>query len=227
MNYLAIGLVIILIVVIYFTYYYFTNTTLTSGLSDLSLQQIVTYDKLLNPNSSTYSYQGWFYISSPTTSNVQLFCRKNLSSTVNDFEVDLSGQTLSVSAGTGSTNDLPITIMTVTTNFPIQHWTYLVINVYNLQTFEAYINGKLVKTVNNTQVIKPSSKTSSLYIGDVVLKGYVTKFTRTATTLDAQKIWNTYLSGNGLSTAFYALLPYGLNMSISKGEDIQRVVKLF
>jgi hypothetical protein len=158
---------------------------------------------------------------------VQLFCRKNLSSTVNDFEVDLSGQTLSVSAGTGSTNDLPITIMTVTTNFPIQHWTYLVINVYNLQTFEAYINGKLVKTVNNTQVIKPSSKTSSLYIGDVVLKGYVTKFTRTATTLDAQKIWNTYLSGNGLSTAFYALLPYGLNMSISKGEDIQRVVKLF
>jgi hypothetical protein len=159
---------------------------------------------------------------------VQLFCRKNLSSKVNDFEVDLSGQTLSVSAGTGG-NTNPITIMTVTTNFPIQHWTYLVINVYNLQTFEAYINGKLVKTVNNnnTQTIKPSSKTSSLYIGDGVLKGYVTKFTRTANTLDAQKIWNTYLSGNGLSTAFSSLLPYGLNMSISKGEDIQRVVKLF
>jgi hypothetical protein len=144
---------------------------------------------------------------------------------MNDFEVNLNEQTLSVRAGDGNTT--PITIMTVTTNFPIQHWTYLVINVYNLQTFEAYINGKLVKTVNNTQTLKPSSKTSSLYIGDGVLKGYVTKFTRTATTLDAQKIWNTYLSGNGLSTAFYALLPYGLNMSISKGEDIQRVVKLF
>jgi hypothetical protein len=227
MNYLAIGLFIILITVIYFMYYYLTNPTLTSGLHDLNKQITVTYDKLINPNSLTYSYQCWIYISSPPSTTTPLFCRENLSSKVNEFEVDLTGQTLSVSAGTGDAGNTLKPVMTITNNFPIQQWTYLVINVYNLKTFEAYINGKLVKTVNNTQNLTPSSKTSSLFIGNGGLSGYVTKFIRTEKALEAQTIWTTYLSGNGLSSYFSSFIPYGLNMSISKGEDIQRVVKIF
>lgn len=232
MNYLAIGLIIILMIVIYYVYYYLTNTSLTSGLQDLSKQLSVSYDKLIKPNSLTYSYQCWLYISSPTATQKQIFYRKSVDSSNVEFEVDISGQNLYLLAGTGAngTNGMaPKQIMNIATNFPIQKWTYLVINVSNMKTFEAYINGKLAKTVNvdDPQSITPIFKTSTLYIGNSGLTGYVTKFIRTDKTLDAKKIWETYLSGNGLTSYFSSLIPYGLNMSISKGEDVQRVVSIF
>ena len=96
----------------------------------------------------------------------------------------------------------------------------------NLRTFEAYINGKLTKTVNvNTNVI-PNSRTSSLYVGDASLSGYTTKFIRLPKTLDAKTVWNNYLSGNGLTNFFTSLFPYGINMTISSGEDVKRSIRL-
>jgi hypothetical protein len=112
----------------------------------------------------------------------------------------------------------------------MQKWTYLVINVTNSQTFEAYINGKLAKTVNvsNRSDTTPTSRTQSLYIGNPNLGGsYVTKFIREPKTLDAKTVWGNYLNGNGLTNYFKSLIPYGLNMSISKGEEIQRVIHFF
>ena len=224
MNYLAIGLVIIIVMILYNVYYYLTNTTLTSGLQELSKQTTITYDKLKQPSSYTYSYQCWLYLSNPA--NKQIFYR-GPSDLKSEFEVDISGQELILKTGTGAVE--PTQTMTITSNFPIQKWTYLVVNVYNLQTFEAYINGKLSKTVNvskNKSPI-PSSRTSSLYIGNGELKGYVTKFTRTPEVLDAKTVWEKYIAGNGLSNMFSSLIPYGLNLSISKGEEIQRVVSVF
>jgi hypothetical protein len=57
--------------------------------------------------------------------------------------------------------------------------------------------------------------------------GYVTKFTRLPKVLDAKTIWETYLSGNGLSSFLATLMPYGLNMSISNGEDVVRVENMW
>lgn len=226
MNYLAIGLVIIIVIILYYIYYYFTNTTLTAGLQNLSIINSTTYEKLTNPISYTYSYQCWLYISSPVMGDKPIFYRKDEGGGSSNFSVDISGQALTVKAGTGTSP--PITIMNVTDGFPIQKWTYLVVNVRNLKIFEAYINGKLVKTVNVTNNIIPSTKTSTLYIGNTSLQGYITKFTRTANYLDAKTIWQKYLEGNGLGLSnISSLLPYGLNMSISKGEDIQRVVNIF
>jgi hypothetical protein len=228
MNYLAIGLVIIILIMLYYVYYYFTNTSLTAGLQKLNKPVQSKYELLITPNSYTYSYQCWLYIATPSVGTI--FCRKSDATTLNtDFEVDINGQELLVKAGKGGENNPPKTVMSVMKNFPIQKWTYLVINVRNLQTYEAYINGKLVKTVNipsgsgNSPV--PSSNTSDLYIGDKKIDGYVTKFTRTDKTIDAKTAWENYLSGNGLSN--FINLPYGLNMSISKGEEIQRVVNVF
>ena len=227
MNYLAIGLIIIIIVIIYYVYYYLTNTSLTSGLQELNKPLTVTYDKLINPNSLTYSYQAWIYLSSPTANSTKIFHRGSSDSSYSEFEVDISGQILTLKAGTGSV--APTQIMTITTNFPIQKWTYLVVNVSNLSTFEAYINGKLAKTVNvSTPSLDPTSKTSSLYIGNTTFSGsYVTKFIRLPKVLDAKTIWETYLSGNGLSSFLATLMPYGLNMSISNGEDVVRVVNMW
>jgi hypothetical protein len=145
-----------------------------------------------------------------------------------NFEVDINGQQLVLKAGTGAVNVSATQIMSITNNFPIQKWCYLVINVYNLTTYEAYINGKLAKTINisSNSSVTPSSNTTSLYIGNTGLNGYVTKFTHTPNTLDAKTIWTNYLSGNGLGNFFSSWIPYGLNMSISKGEDVQRSMKI-
>lgn len=227
MNYLAIVLILIIIIILYYVYYYLTNTSLTSGLTPLDKQVTVTYDKMTNPNSLTYSYQAWIYISSPTSGKTPIFCRTISPGEFNNFELNLNGQVLTLSAGKGDV--APRQIMVITNNFIIQKWIYLAINVLNTQTFEVYINGKLAKTVNVTSANAPIpiSKMSNLYIGDTNLKGYVTKFTRLTSSLDAKTVWNNYLSGNGMNNSLSTIVPYGLKMSVSKGEDVQRVITVF
>ena len=230
MNYLAIGLALIIIIIIYYVYYYFTNNTLTAGLQPLNQTVSFTHDKLKNPSSYTYSYQLWLYLSSPVSNTTKIFYRGSSGSNAySEFELDITGTQLTLSAGSGTNGNPPVQVMNITQNFPIQKWVYLVINVYNLQTVEAYINGKLAKTVNisNSNNIIPNSKTSSLYVGDYSLNGYTTRFIRLPSTLDAKTVWNNYLSGNGLTNFFTNLFPYGINMTISSGEDIQRNVKVF
>ena len=163
----------------------------------------------------------------PTATSTKIFHRGSSETATSEFQVDICGQTLELQAGTGTSPNAPSKIMTITTNFPIQKWTYLVVNVSNLSTFEAYINGKLAKTVKVSNSVLPTSKTSSLYIGNTSLNGYVTKFTRLPKVLDAKTVWENYLGGNGLSSFLSALMPYGLNMSISNGEDVVRVVTMW
>jgi hypothetical protein len=228
MNYLAIGLIIIIFIILYYVYYYITNNNLTAGLQPLKNQVSVTFDKMVNPNSLTYSYQCWLYIPNPPATKTSLFYKAtSVGDPYPEFGVDINGQTLSISAGKGDV--APKQIMVITQKFPIQKWTYLVVNVTNTQTFEVYINGKLAKTVNvsSSESPVPISKMSTLYIGNGGLTGYVTRFVRLPSTIDAQTAWNNYLSGNGLNNMLSTLLPYGLNMSISKGEDVQRVITVF
>lgn len=226
MNYLATVLVVVIGILIYYLYYFVTNNELTSGLQSLDKLTTVDSNKLKNPNSYTYSYQCWLYISSPPNQEKQLYSRKSADGKDNSvFEVTLVGQDLILKAGSGSS--APVKVMTITSDFPIQKWTHLVINVYNLKTFEAYINGKLAKTVQSQNVPKPVSNRTNLNIGGSGPIGYVTKFTRTETTLDAKTVWEAYLSGNGLNNLFSSIIPYGLNLSISKGEELQRSITIF
>lgn len=227
MNYLVIGLVFILVIILYYAYYYLTNNTLTSGLQELKKPTTKQYQDLKNPTAITYSYQCWLYFTAIGT-NAAVFSRGPGGADKNEFEVILNGQELILKGGKGDSN-ASTTIMSITNNFPMQKWTYLVINVSNLQTYEAYINGKLVKTVTVSTAtnFKPNSSMSSLVVGNAALSGYVTKFIRDTTVMDAKTVWTTYLSGNGLSNYFSGLMPYGLTMSIANGEDVQRIFKLF
>jgi hypothetical protein len=226
MNYLAVGLALIIIIILYYAYYYVTNNSLTAGLQPLNQPNNVPYYKLTNPGAITYSYQCWLYLSQPSNSPTYIFSR-GVDRAKNEFEVDINGQQLRLRGGKGI--QAPTQIMVITNNFPLQKWTYLVINVLNLSTFEAYVNGKLVKTVNvsSSAEYTPDSKQSNLVIGNVALSGYTTQFTRTTTAMDAKTVWTTYLSGNGLSNFFSNLIPYGLTMSVANGEDVQRVIKMF
>jgi hypothetical protein len=212
MNYLAIALVLIIVAILYFTYNYMTNNSLTAGLQPLSNVISVDADeKLINPGSPTYSYQAWLYIQNPPTAKTVLFQRGT------DFGVYLNGSTLTIESG-GKT------IMTVTDSFPMQKWTYLAINSINGKNVEAYLNGKLAKTIAVSTPMTVNAKTP-LTIGSSGLSGYVSKMTRLPSSLDAATVYANYLSGNGLSS--FLSIPYGMNLEITSGEDMSRVIKLW
>jgi hypothetical protein len=117
------------------------------------------------------------------------------------------------------------TIMNVMSGFPLQKWVYLAINVKQ-NNVEAYINGRLVKTVNVSKLSDPSMR-AGLTIGNKDLKGYLTKFYRLPEVLDAQTVQNNYFKGNGLNNWFSSIFPYGLHFTVTNGESASRVIKVF
>ncbi len=222
MNYMMIIGGFIFFVILYLLYLFFTNNALTSGLQPLNTSTSYNYDKLVNPGSNTYCYQGWFYLTTAPGSKTAMFQRAGSGTSTIDFAVCLNGQILTVECSTGGNADTRKTVMTITDKFPIQKWTYLVINVNSQRVVEAYINGKLVKTVQNSDLPASPSTVKTLTLGNSGLDGYVTKFTRTATTMNADEVWTAYLSGNGLNTALGYLMPYNINLAISRDNIIQR-----
>jgi Concanavalin A-like lectin/glucanases superfamily len=217
MNYMMIIGGFIFVVILYLLYLFFTNNTLTSGLQPLNSVVTYTYDKLVNPGSNVFCYQGWIYLNVAPTSG----SKTNVFKRDKNFSVNLTGQVLTVdcsSNGNGTSN----VVMTITDQLPIQKWTYLVINVNSQRIVEAYINGKLVKTVKTEALPASPSTVKPLTLGDANLSGYITKFTRTDQNMNADAVWTAYLSGNGLNTALGYLMPYNINLAISKDDIIQR-----
>jgi len=214
MEYLAIVLLLVLAFVIYMGYRYVTDNSLTSGQQPLNTVLTVNPEtKFVNPGSSTYSYQAWLYIQSPPNSKATVLQRGT------DLGIYLTGTVLTVESGNK-------TIVTITESFPIQKWTYLVVNVINNKTVEAYLNGKLVKTIAVSTPIQTNAKTV-LTVGSAALAGSsIAKMIRLPQSLDAQTVFNNYLKGTG-TTSFGSAATYGLNLELTEGDNASRVVKLF
>jgi hypothetical protein len=226
MNYMMIIGGFILVVILYMLYLFFTNNTLTSGLQPLSTSITYDYTKLVDPGSNVFCYEGWIYLNSAPTSEKSLFQRSSATiGTDTDFAVTLNGSTLAVKCSSGGSGTRNVNVMTITDQLPLQKWIYLVVNVNSQRVVEAYLNGKLVKTVQSSAsgaLPTSPSTVKSLFLGDNGIDGYITKFTRTATNMNADLVWSTYLTGNGLNSALGYLMPYNINLAISKDDIIQR-----
>jgi hypothetical protein len=221
----------------YYTYYYFNPLLLNNGeiinldnktRADISQLTIGT-NELDDPKSIRYFYDGWFRINSSDDfgKTYVLFNRGS------DFIVTLTGHKLSVmysydpsgtdrsvavTAGQGVDPSTGIlhpasggkkhtTIMDIATHFPFQKWVYLCINV-DENTMDAYLNGKLVKSVSN--VVDPNDsnkkirfsdapKTKPITIGNIGVKGKIARFRRESGLLDPQSVWNIYIQGPGVT----------------------------
>jgi len=221
MNYLAIALVILIIIILYSFFKYVTNTALVAGLQNLNTPLSWTFEKLNNPTSLSYSYQCWLFITQNPTSSTNIFFRGDKGSP--EFEVDLDNNLNLIIKATISGSSKQI--MNIMSGFPLQKWVYLAINV-NQTNVEAYINGKLVKTVNVPDLSNPSMR-GGVTVGDNTLQGYLSKFYRLPEILDAQTVQKNYLKGNGLNNWVSSVFPYGMNFTITNGESASRVIKIF
>lgn len=225
MNYLVIALVILIIIILYYFYSYMTNNALVAGLQSLNTPLSWSFEKLLNPTSLVYSYQCWLFVTATPSGPTPIFFRGDPGDPAHEFEVVLDDK-LNLVIKSKTTSSPPLqTVMNVMGPIPLQKWTYLAINV-SQKTVEAYVNGRLTKTVNVSGLSNPSMM-AGLTIGDSKLTGYLTKFYRLPEALDAQTVQNNYLKGNGMNNWFANAFPYGMQFTITNGESASRVIKLF
>ena len=223
MNYTIISLVFIIILMLYAGYVYISNIAITTGV--VSLKSTGDYgttkwQKLDNPGSTQYHYEGWLFIKTlPTTGTI---FQRQLNS-INSTGLVLNGSILTFSKSTtaaaaNSPMGSSTTIVEITNDFPIQKWVYFVLNVTD-QLVECYLNGKLIKsqivdsTGANGSNLTPSTR-KDLYLGDASTDGYITKFRHGASVLTPDEVWKNYLAGNGLANFTNWLAGYNATFSL-------------
>lgn len=221
MDFVLIIVGFVIVVALYLLYTYFANQPLTSGLVKLDGTSSITttYDKLLNPGAGTFHYEMWLFISSGSP---VIFYRGDA---VNpDFRLSIDNGKLKID---GKSEKGLRTIMGLD-GFPYQKWVHIVINVIGKKTVELFINGKLIQTVQPELEIS-TTKTSNLVVGTGspnLLNSYLTRFFRKDKILSADAVWANYIKGNGVSSGLSNFIKYNMNVSITKGDELVKEIKL-
>ena len=214
MNPVVIVLGVLLIIVTYLTFFVFTGTQSLSAKVDLGgAQTPILASTLSNPGSVRYSFELWVYVYQFESGGKYLFYRtgakvpanKNIGLKLGNTEPSLNLEYTTAAAGAQKS-------LVISSNFPIQTWTHVIISVDN-NYIDAYINGKLVKSIQDT--IEAPSINSNITYG--IVKAYLAKYNRTIYPIDPQTAWSNYTSGNGISGASSSLMGnYGASITFNK-----------
>lgn len=230
MNITAIILGITIIVLIYVLYKYFS-------ISAATLQQ-TAYLKTPNPpitsiNSPTnirYAYGIWTYVNTwdANTSKV-IFSRAGSIKLYLDNYAPILKCDFTMSDSNTQT-------VTVTDNFPLQKWVYVIVSVDG-EFVDVYLDGKLVNsqrmygsTPGVAPVLPATPPDSNIPVvlgSSVPFDAYVANFQRWTAPVDPQTAWTTYMAGNGGSSLTSAASSYGANLSILKNNIEQSKYILF
>ena len=240
--------VIAIFVVIYYVYVKFFTGVNTLASTSLNLNSQpppppILVSTLTNPESTKYAYGVWVYVNTwDTTKTKVIFSRYSdiilyLDKTtgVLNCAIGAAGTpfytpapapdaTLNPELLTSDFKQKTTNNISVTNNFPLQTWVYIVVNVNNTVA-DIYLNGKMVKSVQINQTAP--DKVSNIFYGN----GYdavVNKFVRWSTPVDPNTVWNYYVSGNGSGSVAGALGgSYGAQVTISKNNAVTSQFKLF
>lgn len=216
MDTIVIVLIIVIIILVFFLYKASKKSSSSSTLYNLndSNSSILNSD-LTNPTSYSFSYESWIYVNTwNNTSDKVFYYASPSSSTASDtntvikLKLDTTTPTLKCKFNSGTTSGTNPEI-TVTNNFPIQKWAYVVISV-DSQIVDCYLDGKLIKSTKLPYL--PNPNTSPSYdINFGVCDAYITGFKRNANAVNPQTVWSNYMAGNG-----YSGNSYGMNVAITK-----------
>jgi hypothetical protein len=162
MNLVAIILGIIIIMLIFILYKYFTTTAsalTSSSLVDLSIDQTSNAIKKINsPKTNQYAYGIWVYINSWDSGTPKTIFRHTGTMKV---YIDSNSPSLKVDI---STMDGKTVTSTITDNFPLQKWVYIIASM-DTSFLDVYLDGKLIKSVKITNAAQPPS-TPEIYLGN-------------------------------------------------------------
>lgn len=210
MSPVAIILGVVMIILIYVLYKYFTTSTSTLGAEiNLAVAQVTPFTAKANIANSTslrYAYGVWIYVDSwDSLATKDIFYRKNVDNYDIRLYLEKLTPTLKCDFYTGSTETV-----TITNNFPIQKWVYIIVSVDN-RVVDCYIDGKL--TTSQQLQKQPIVSDSDINVGKFSAR--LAKFQRFTSPIDPAAAWSNYMSGNG-STLKNMFSSYGVDVSFKK-----------
>lgn len=219
------SLLILGIVLIFVLYYflYSSGTTVLSNKLDLSTKQTdIGIKDIQEPSSRKYSYEVWMYVFNFQGSSDYVISRESSSVGKKNIgiKLDSSSPKLMVEYTTKTGNPVSVTI---TDNFPLQTWVHLIVSVDDTYV-DAYMNGKLIKSIQDKEIDTPSS-TSTIVYG--VTNCYLAKLSRSVSPTDPQTAWDKYSAGNGENPLAKYLSSFGLSMTLQKNKQDYSTVTLF
>ena len=223
------GFVILGIVLIYVLYYFLnqSGTDVLSNKLDLSITQPdIGIKDIQEPSSRKYSYEMWIYVFNFDGNGEYIISRKSATATASSdiknigIKLDSSAPKLILEYTTKSGNSVPVTI---TDNFPLQTWVHLIVSVDDIYV-DTYMNGKLIKSVQDSNIDTPSA-TSTIVYGKT--NCYLAKLTRTSMPTNPQTAWDKYSAGNGENPMAKYLSSFGLTMTLQKNNQDYSKVTLF
>jgi hypothetical protein len=224
MSPVAIILGVVMLILIYILYKYFTTSTSTLGaLIDLSKNNSnVAFTKkgdVVNSTSTRYAYGVWIYIDSwDSTQTKDIFFRNKVAKTTDIPEhsdirlyLEKSSPTLKCEFYTSISNTQPSETITITNNFPVQKWAYIIISVDN-KIVDCYIDGKLVTSQQLQN--QPIVTDSDIFVGN--FNAHLAKIQRITSPVDPQTAWSNYMSGNGGNSLKKMFSSYEVDISFKK-----------
>jgi hypothetical protein len=243
-NYIVIGLGILILILIYVFYIMFASTKYIV-LKQISLndtQPAIMKSAIKNPASTNFAYGFWIYVNSWSNNSGKTIMYlqetdSNIASAIETTSIPSGKKIPFFSIGLDKTKlDLYCTTSKIdsaitdnkktkiTSNFPIQKWTYVVVSVDG-EILDCYLDGKLVisKQIDNYTDFITKLKDCNIYLGDCDSSNkndfYITKFNRWDHALDPKTVWNNYLNGNGTSS--YSS-NYNINLAVKKNGEIYK-----
>ena len=219
-------LVILGIILIIVLYYFLSSsgTTVLSNKLDLSIPQTsIPKEKISEPSSRKYSYEMWLYGYNFNASSNYIVSRASSSSSSGKniglkFDTSSPKLILEYTATATGVKTIPIT-----DNFPLQTWTHLIVSVDD-KYIDVYMNGKLIKSVQDSSIETPSA-TATIDYG--IVNCYLAKLSRSVLPTDPQTAWDKYSAGNGENPFSKYLSSFGLTMTLQKNNQDYSKVTLF
>jgi hypothetical protein len=120
-------------------------------------------------------------------------------------------------------------VITVTNNFPLQKWVYIVLSV-DAQIIDVYLNGKLVISQKLTKNPKmPGDATVPLLLGGGdIWDASVADLIRTPRPMSPQEVINNYVSSyNTVIGGMFSMSSYNANLKVLKNGEIFADTQLF
>jgi hypothetical protein len=227
MNYTTVILFVVIIILVYILYKYFTTSVSTLSTSASLKVSNPKITKLTNPTATRYAYGIWVFVNTWDTSNTKtIFSRdKNIK-----VYLDTNTPTLycDMTLADGSSQKIVIT-----TNFPIQKWTYITINVDG-QFVDCYLDGKLVvSTKLNGVAMTPgdSGETGApVVLGNTGggFDAFVAGFQNWANPVGPQEVWNAYMAGSQSGASLSKIFgSYNVDISLLKNNVQQTKFSIF
>jgi hypothetical protein len=115
----------------------------------------------------------------------------------------------------------------ITTTFPFQKWTQVVISVDGPMV-DTYLDGKLVNTYNipGTEMYNPDNS-SSIKAGNAFTYGQMKLFTYYPDAINPQAVWNKYASNSSFSGLGQYFGAYNVDMSLLRNNETVYDISLF